>query len=52
MKNEEAIAAKKREIERYDEILQKYRASRWYDQGRRHMADLKEELRLLEEAQE
>lgn len=48
MLKEEVIAAKKREIERYDEILQKYRASRWYDMGRRHMADLKEELRLLE----
>lgn len=49
MKKEEAIAAKKREIEHYEGVLERYGSGRWLDMGRRHLADLKEELSKLEE---
>ncbi len=50
MKKEEAVAAKKAEIEHYEGVLQRYGSGRWLDMGRRHLAELKEELRVLEEA--
>ena len=48
MMNEEAVAAKKAEIEHYEGVLQRYGSGRWLDMGRRHLADLKEELRVLQ----
>lgn len=48
-KKEEAVTAKKAEIERYEGVLSRYEHGRWLDQGRRHLAQLKEELRILEE---
>ena len=47
MTNEEAIAAKKAEIADYERILAAYRG-RWWDMGKRHLDQLKEELSLLE----
>ena len=35
MKKEEAVAAKKAEIEHYEGVLQRYGSGRWLDQGRR-----------------
>ena len=49
MTNEEAVTAKKAEIEHYEGVLERYGSGRWLDQGRRHLADLKEELRVLEQ---
>lgn len=49
MKNQEAIEAKKKEIEHYKGVLERTFPSRWHSQGRRHMEDLKEELKKLEE---
>lgn len=47
MTNEEAVAAKKAEIEHYEGVLERYGSGRWLDQGRRHLAELKEELDVL-----
>ena len=52
MKKEEAVAAKKAEIEHYQGVLQRYGSGRWLDQGRRHLADLKEELLEIENGTE
>lgn len=49
MKKEEAVAAKKAEILHYEGVLERYGSGRWLDMGRRHLADLKEELSKLEE---
>lgn len=49
MMNEEAVAAKKAEIEHYEGVLQRYGSGRWLDQGRRHLAELKDELKKLEQ---
>lgn len=49
MTNEEAIEAKKKEVEHYIGVLERYGAGRWYDMGRQHLAELKEELRVLEQ---
>ena len=38
---------KKAEIQNYERILTNNRHSRWYDQGRRHMAELEQELENL-----
>lgn len=43
----EKITAKQAEIANYERILQGYRG-RWYDQGRRHLEELKAELSALE----
>lgn len=45
----EAIEKKKAEILDYERILHEYGSGRWLDQGRRHLASLKEELRQLED---
>lgn len=47
----EAIEKKKAEILNYERILHEYGSGRWLDQGRRHLASLKEELRQLEEGE-
>ena len=44
---DEEIKKKKAEIEHYDGVLTRQRHSRWYDQGRRYMADLQAELAAL-----
>lgn len=44
---DEQIKEKEAEIEHYEGVLERQRHSRWYDQGRRHMADLKSELVVL-----
>lgn len=44
---EEKIAAKKAEIEHYEGVLARYGSGRWLDMGRRHLAELKEELSEL-----
>jgi hypothetical protein len=49
MMNVEEIVAKQKEIEHYEGVLERYQSGRWLDQGRRHLTDLKEELRVLEE---
>ena len=41
------VAKKKAEIENYKGVLSRYLGSRWYDQGRRHLADLEAELVTL-----
>jgi hypothetical protein len=46
---EEKIEAKKKEITHYEGVLDRAFPSRWYSQGLRHMEDLKEELRKLQE---
>jgi hypothetical protein len=46
MTNEEAIAAKKAEIANYERILAAY-VGRWYDMGKRHLDQLREELVIL-----
>ena len=43
------IEEKKKEIEDYKGVLERYGMGRWRDMGRRHLDDLKEELRILEE---
>jgi hypothetical protein len=43
------IEEKKKEIEHYEGVLERYGAGRWMDQGRRHLAELKNELKVLEE---
>ena len=43
------IEEKKKEIEHYEGVLERYGMGRWRDQGRRHLADLKNELKALEE---
>lgn len=45
--NEEKVAAKKAEIEHYKGVLERYRSGRWLDQGRRHLADLEKELKMM-----
>ncbi len=46
------IAEKEAEIVHYIGVLERYQASsasgRWYDQGRRHLEDLKAELAALQ----
>lgn len=49
MKTMTEVEAKKKEVEHYEGVLQRYGAGRWYDQGRRHLEDLKNELKALEE---
>ena len=49
MKKEEAVAAKKAEILHYEGVLERYGSGRWLDMGRRHLANLREELRVLED---
>ena len=41
------VEEKKLEIANYERILAAYRG-RWYDQGKRHLEDLKRELQDLE----
>ncbi len=41
------IEQKRAEIEHYQGVLDRYQSGRWYDQGRRHMAELKAELEAL-----
>lgn len=38
---------KRAEIANYEGVLQRNRHSRWYDQGRRHMVELENELKSL-----
>lgn len=47
MTNEEKIAAKAAEVAHYEGVLERYGSGRWLDQGRRHLAALNEELRVL-----
>lgn len=42
------IAAKQAEVSNYERILREYQSGRWYDQGRRRLAELKRELADLE----
>lgn len=42
------IEAKKKEIEHYEGVLERYGSGRWLDMGRRHLAELKAELVELE----
>lgn len=46
------IAEKQSQITHYIGVLERYQASsasgRWYDQGRRHLEDLKAELAALQ----
>lgn len=46
------IEKKKAEILHYEGVLERYGSGRWLDMGRRHMEDLKEELRKLYEQHE
>lgn len=41
------LTNKRAEVANYERILAAYRG-RWYDMGRRHLADLKAELNALE----
>lgn len=43
----EQITAKEADIRNYERILSEY-YGRWYDQGRRHLAELRQELKALE----
>jgi hypothetical protein len=45
---EEKIAEQKAKIEHYEGVIKRYASGRWYDMGRRHMEELREELRTLE----
>jgi hypothetical protein len=47
MKNENEIKEKKEQIEKYKIILENY-YGRWYDQGKRRLEQLEEELKILE----
>lgn len=47
MTNEEKIAAKEAEIEKYKEILDRYGRGRWYWSYRRTLEALEEELENL-----
>ncbi len=42
------VAKKKAEIEHYKGVLERYGRGRWYDMGRRHLAELEQELIDLE----
>ena len=44
---DEEIKKKEAEIAHYETVLIAQRHSRWYNQGRRHMDDLKAELTAL-----
>ena len=46
------IEKKKAEILHYEGVLERYGSGRWLDMGRRHMEELKEELRRLYEQHE
>lgn len=52
MDNIDKINQKKQEIKNYERILKNYQSGRWYDQGRRHLQSLKDELTLLETPKE
>ena len=41
------IEAKKAQIEHYKGVLARYGSGRWYDMGRRHLAELEAELEVL-----
>lgn len=45
----ERLEVKREEIQNYERILSENRHNRWYDQGRRHLAQLKSELEALEQ---
>ena len=45
----ERLEAKRAETKNYERILSQNGQSRWYDQGRRHLAQLKLELEALEQ---
>ena len=49
MNIEEKIKQKQAEIEHYVGVLERYSSGRWYDMGRRHMDELKEEYKMLQE---
>lgn len=42
------IEAKRKEIEHYEGVLERYQSGRWLDMGRRHLVELKAELAELE----
>ena len=42
------VSDKKAEIKHYEGVLERYGSGRWYDSGRRHLADLKVQLSVLE----
>lgn len=44
----EKIKQKKEEIENYQGVLDRYGSGRWMDQGRRRLAELKEQLVALQ----
>lgn len=46
---EERLDAKRAELANYEEILPRWQSSRWYDSGRRHLAELKVQLKALED---
>lgn len=41
------IEQKEKEIGHYIGVLDRYQSGRWYDQGRRHLEELREELKEL-----
>lgn len=41
------IEEKKAQIEHYKGVLARYGSGRWYDMGRRHLAELEAELEVL-----
>jgi len=42
------VAEKEAEILHYKGVLERYRAGRWMNQGKRHLADLEQELKELQ----
>lgn len=44
----EKIKNKEAEIVNYNRILSEYGSGRWLDMGRRHMAELKNDLKFLQ----
>lgn len=45
----ERLEAKRAETKNYERILSQNGQSRWYDQGRRRLATLRDELQALEQ---
>lgn len=49
MNIEKSIEEKKKEIDHYEGVLDRYGHGRWRNQGLRHLEDLQEQLRKLQE---
>lgn len=44
----DAVEAKRAEVAHYERVLRDYRSGRWMDAGRRRLAQLRQELAVLE----